>query len=217
MLRNIDILKNRKVDYKKLIDYGFKKNDDIFIFCKNILNDEFRIEVTVNNDTMTSRLIEIDTNEEFLLVDISDTNGEFVGRVKSNYDTILNDIINKCTNPLIFKEKQTKDVIKYVKEKYNDDLNFLWEKFPENAIFKHRETGKWYGIILTVKRSKLEGIEDDLIEILDLKCSDIGIVDNKKIFPGYHMNKKHWITIILDGRMDTSEIYKLIDVSYNLK
>ncbi len=39
---------------------------------------------------------------------------------------------------------------------------------------------------------------------------------HKSIIPGYHMNKEHWNTIILDGRLPDELIYKLIDDSYNL-
>ena len=42
------------------------------------------------------------------------------------------------------------------------------------------------------------------------------IIDNKKIYPGYHMNKKSWITINLDNTVNINKIYKLIDNSYNL-
>lgn len=58
-----------------------------------------------------------------------------------------------------------------------------------------------------------------MVEILDLRYqkNDIkNIIDNYKIFPGYHMNKDNWITIILDGRVELEEIYQLIDNSYQL-
>ena len=34
--------------------------------------------------------------------------------------------------------------------------------------------------------------------------------------PGYHMNKKHWNTVALDGSIPTQEITDMIDVSYTL-
>ena len=42
------------------------------------------------------------------------------------------------------------------------------------------------------------------------------IVDNNKYFRAYHMNKKMWTTIVLDGRLPTEEILKRIDDSYKL-
>ena len=36
------------------------------------------------------------------------------------------------------------------------------------------------------------------------------------IFPGYHMNKKNWITIILDDSLKDEEVFELIKESYEL-
>jgi predicted DNA-binding protein (MmcQ/YjbR family) len=38
----------------------------------------------------------------------------------------------------------------------------------------------------------------------------------ENILPGFHMNKKHWNTVIADGRISVKLIYELIDHSYNL-
>jgi predicted DNA-binding protein (MmcQ/YjbR family) len=40
--------------------------------------------------------------------------------------------------------------------------------------------------------------------------------EHNSIIPGYHMNKKHWNTIILDGTIPTSLILELVDHSYDL-
>lgn len=42
------------------------------------------------------------------------------------------------------------------------------------------------------------------------------IIDNKNVFYGYHMNKKSWITIKLDGDIELNQIYMFVDNSYNL-
>ena len=66
----------------------------------------------------------------------------------------------------------------------------------------------------------LQRIEtDEMVEIIDLRYQKEKIetiLDYTKIFPGYHMNKKSWITIKLDESIDTMEIFKLIDNSYRL-
>ncbi|WP_026836607.1 MmcQ/YjbR family DNA-binding protein [Gillisia sp. JM1] len=38
----------------------------------------------------------------------------------------------------------------------------------------------------------------------------------KYILPGYHMNKKHWNTKVLDGSLQKTLIFELVDHSYNL-
>ena len=168
---------------------------------------------------MTSKLVDMENDDEYILVDIQDSVGEFVGNVRENYENELKKIIAECTEKDVFKNNQTKDVIKYVKEKYEDDLEFLWEKFDDNAIIRNKINNKWYVLILTVSERKLGIDSDNVIEIIDLRYQKDTIksfVDNKKIFLGYHMNKNSWITIKLDNSVENEEIFELIDNSYHL-
>lgn len=60
----------------------------------------------------------------------------------------------------------------------------------------------------------------DSFERVNLKCDPEHAVELREkypaIIPGYHMNKKHWNTVILDGSLSDSFILKLIDDSYQL-
>lgn len=148
-----------------------------------------------------------------------EANGEYVGKVREKCKEKILDILKKCCEVQVFKSEQTNQVIKYVKEKYGNDPEFLWEKYDDNAVFRHNENKKWYGVILKVSKNKLGLESDERVEILDLKIlpEDIEkIVDNEKYFLGYHMNKKHWFTIILDGSVEIEKIYNFIDESYNM-
>ena len=55
---------------------------------------------------------------------------------------------------------------------------------------------------------------------MNLKCNPELALDLREkyesVTPGYHMNKKHWNTIILDGTIPVKEILKMIDHSYDL-
>ena len=145
--------------------------------------------------------------------------GEFVGKVRCEYEEKIKDIINKCTDSNVFQKSQTKEIIKYIKNKYNDDLEFLWEKFEDTAIWRNKENVKWYGLLMTISKSKLGFDSEEIIEAIDLRYQKEEIekiVDNKLVFPGYHMNKKSWITIVLDNSVDTETICGLIDNSYKI-
>lgn len=212
-------LESKKIDNKKLLEYGFTKKEDIYEYKKDILDDKFTVEIKIKNNKLISKLIEKEYNDEYLMIDIKDISGEFVGKVKEEYERVINDIIEKCTDIDIFKSKEAKLIIKYIKEKYDNELEYLWKKFPENAIARNKENKKWYLVILTLDESKLIEGKSGKIEILDIryqKDSIESIIDNVKFFPGYHMNKKSWITIKLDNSIKIEEIYKLIDNSYNL-
>jgi predicted DNA-binding protein (MmcQ/YjbR family) len=55
---------------------------------------------------------------------------------------------------------------------------------------------------------------------LNLKCDPSLALELREryssVTPGYHMNKKHWNTVILDGTIPDKEIFAWIDHSYNL-
>jgi predicted DNA-binding protein (MmcQ/YjbR family) len=55
---------------------------------------------------------------------------------------------------------------------------------------------------------------------INLKCDPEKAAELREkydaVTPGYHMNKKHWNTILLDGSVSTSLILEWIDDSYNL-
>lgn len=215
---NADI-KNRTIDFNKLLGYGFIKEENYYLLKCRICNGQFEMIIKVLDNKIYSKLIDLENNEEYILIDILGTTGEFVGMVREEYEHKLQDIIDKCTSLDIFKSYQAKEIIKYIKEKYNDDLEFLWKKFDDNAIWRNKQNNKWYAALLIIKENKL-GIESDkIIEIIDLKYQKgqvKEIADNKKIFPGYHMNKDSWITIKLDNSVDTETILELIDNSYKL-
>lgn len=212
-------LRNRTINYDKLLEYGFTKDDNVYLYKKKLDDYQFEMKVVVENNKMSSCLFDLISKDEYILVDIKDSKGEFVGKVRTAYLQELQNIIEKCTSLNIFKSKQAKEVILYVKEKYNDDLEYLWEKFPENAIWRNKTNNKWYGAVLVISERKLEIPSDKMVEIIDLRYQKDKIeelIDYNKIFPGYHMNKKSWITIKLDGSLELEEIFKLIDNSYNI-
>ena len=145
--------------------------------------------------------------------------GSFVGNVRQEYEKVLNDVIKNCTFKENFSSNQTKEVINYIKKKYGDELEFLWEKYDDNAVWRNKENQKWYGIVLTVSESKFDISSDRIVEVVNVRYDKdeiSNIIDNETIFPAYHMNKKSWISIILDDRLETKKILELIDNSYEL-
>jgi predicted DNA-binding protein (MmcQ/YjbR family) len=55
---------------------------------------------------------------------------------------------------------------------------------------------------------------------VNLKCSPDKAEELRaeypSVFPGYHMNKKHWNTVLIDGSIMDKMIYEWIDISYRL-
>ncbi len=55
---------------------------------------------------------------------------------------------------------------------------------------------------------------------VNLKCDPSLALELREryasVIPGYHMNKKHWNTVLLDGTVPDKEVFSWIDHSYNL-
>ena len=106
-------------------------------------NPQFKIVVEISKERKFSKVIDRMENDEYELVDVKETSGNFVSKMKEELEMFLNELVNKCTKMDVFKQDQTKNVIDYIKEKYEADCEHLWEKFPENAIWRNQKNKKW--------------------------------------------------------------------------
>lgn len=107
---------------------------------------------------------------------------------------------------------------KYIKEKYNDEPEFLWDKFPGYAVYRNKNNNKWYGIIMNLDLSKLDSGSGE-VEIINVKLAENKIkklLKKKGFYEAYHMSKTDWLSIILNDTLKDDEIMSLIDDSYNL-
>lgn len=113
---------------------------------------------------------------------------------------------------------EREEIFEYVKNRYGTMPEYLWSSSPDSAVLRHKN-GKWYAVILKVERSRLGLDGDDAVEIMDVKCNpEIAamIIQSRGFFPGYHMNKKHWITALLDGTVEEAKLLDFLDMSYDL-
>lgn len=116
------------------------------------------------------------------------------------------------------KRVDRKEIFEYVKNQYGTIPEYLWSSSPDSAVLRH-QNGKWYAVIMNVEKSKLGLNGDGTVEIIDVKCDPemTGmIIQTYGFLPGYHMNKQHWITILLDGTVGESKILDFLDMSYDL-
>lgn len=212
-------VENRTILYTKLIDYGFKKEGKHYSLKKEIGKGKFQVLVDFCGKHLTSKMIDKETEEEYILVDILESQGSFVGKIRQEYEQVLKDILENCTRKETFKNPQTLEITNYIQKTYHDELEYLWEKFDDTAVVRNKKNQKWYGIFFVLEESKLGLPSHQIVEVIDLrypkeKIEDV--VDNVNIFLGYHMNKKHWISVKLDGHIQTEKIKKLVEQSYLL-
>ena len=215
-----EILKHKRLNFKKLEEFGFKKTESGYCYTTDIMANQFQLRIWARNaDYLQTEMIEKDTGEEYTLHYVQDAQGTFVGDIRDEYNGVIERIITNCCDVEIFKSEYTKMVIEYARERYGDEVEYLWERFPDNEVLRRRDTKKWYAAILTVKREKLGLAGEGTVEVLDLRSRPQDMEQLQKqidIYPGYHMNKKSWYTILLDGTTEIVRIYGYIDKSYEL-
>ena len=220
-MTDIDALfKRRKVNFARLTPFGFSGAENGYSYSAALVDGQFAMTVTVTQKgEISAKVIEHSSGENYVLHLVSGATGAFVGRVREEYERVLARIADACFEPDVFKSEGAKRVIQYVRERYGDELEFLWERFPDNAIFRRRDNAKWYAALLTVQKKKLGLAGDGAVEIIDLRMKPedvVALTDGERYLPGYHMNKKHWVTICLEGPVSLEEIFARLDDSFAL-
>ena len=109
------------------------------------------------------------------------------------------------------------NLIKFVEEEYSVKFDTPF-KDSDILIFRHKSNKKWFGAILKVSADKLGKEEKEIIDILDVKTDPLirePMLKKKGVYVAYHMNKVHWLTIVLKEISD-DDLKFLVDLSFNL-
>jgi predicted DNA-binding protein (MmcQ/YjbR family) len=107
----------------------------------------------------------------------------------------------------------------FIEDFYGIKYDCPFEDDLDTWVFRHPDNKKWFALVMTIKKRRLGIDSDEFINLVNMKCAPEIIDDLWKesgVFPAYHMNKKHWITVILDGSMPDERLFELIDNSYAL-
>ncbi len=119
-------------------------------------------------------------------------------------------------NPDTFSYREK--VFSYVRKKYKSKIEYLWKRYPGYAVFRHEENKKWYGLVMDVPRNRLGLPGDEIVDILNVKLDDWMLRDmlirKEGYYPGYHISRGNWISILLDGTVPEKEIFEMIDTGW---
>ncbi len=108
------------------------------------------------------------------------------------------------------------EFLDYCLDTYGTVADYPFDEDFETAVFRHTGTRKWYAIMMRVSRRKFGFDNDAVIDVVNLKLplemfGSFGAADG--VYPAYHMNKVHWISVLLpDAAEDLVKF--LTDASY---
>ena len=214
-----DIFQRTKIDFNQLIAYGFQKECHQYVYIQNILDNSFQVVITINTDEdIHGKMIDLAFHEEYINFRIKAQTGEFITKIRQEYEKILNDIKDKCTTPQYFIYPQANRIADYIIKTYHDYPDFPWTSDPHYGVFRHHNNQKWYALMMNINKNKITSENGD-VEIINLKLKEehiLQLLQENGFYKAYHMNKKKWISIILDETLSDEDIFKYIDESYQL-
>lgn len=209
--------------FEKLLEYGFKKVGNDFVFDADFMNGDFHAVISVSESGIISgKVIDVMNDEEYTQLRIENMNGAYIGKVRAEYLDLLSNIAESCCDDVLFSFDQANRITDMIFDKFDILPDFPWQKsnFQSYGVFRHQDSRKWFALIMNIKwKSILKNKNDKNVDVINLKINPDDSDKLKKIegiYPGHHMNHKNWITVALDDTLPDEEIMKLIDTSFEL-
>ncbi len=201
---------------EKLLQYGFREEAEKLVYRKEILDGNFLIEIVFVNSQLIIEVYDLEFDEIYSLFSVDSAVGETIQNIREHVENLLSSILGLADE----SGKISSEIIDYCNNKYGENHVNPFKKHPDILAFVN-EKNKWYALLLDVEYNKLNKNTDitTKVKILNVKYPTdriLEIIDNKNIFSAYHMNKKHWISIVLDKNIKLETIKELIEISYSL-
>lgn len=111
------------------------------------------------------------------------------------------------------------NIINEAKKRYKSVDEHLWAKAPNDFILRRSDNNKWFAVVMNIDGGKLGLDSGKRVDILDVKADAEMIAllaGTPGYFPGYHMNKSCWLTVLLDGTVESENIFSLLETSFAL-
>ena len=212
-----EIFKAYQFNSKKAKEYGFLEKQGVWTYSSTILQGDFLMKITVEDSDLTFQVFDQETGELYPQVHMESMRGTFVGTVREACLEVLYDIRKACFEVQEFLCPQTKRIMALVREKYGNQLEYLWEKSPDTAVLRHEDNQKWYAILMRIPWDRLDNGRDGLVEAVNLKHDQVAdLLSQNGIYPAFHMNKRYWISLPLDDTLTDEMVLELFERSWFL-
>ena len=110
------------------------------------------------------------------------------------------------------------EFLEYCLDTYGTSPDYPFDEDFKTAVLRHTDSRKWYALVMRVSRRKFGFDSDEGIQVVNLKLpiEMFGSFDaTDGVYPAYHMNKLHWISVLLPDAPD-DVVQFLVNVSFNV-
>ncbi len=212
------IFRSAKIKKESLDAAGFKTTDDnTFSMNKTVSKGAFNADITLSlsEQTLTVHLFDSATSEKYALFDMPNSHGAFVASLREEVQQLIDEIKSKCFETSDLKD----DYIAWIKTQFGAEPDYPWpDDAPWSFVFRCPNE-KWFALVMRIKYRQLGLTSDEEVWVVNMKaCQDKipNLIDKKSIFPAWHMNKKHWITVLLTAATDFNKLCELTQKSWEL-
>ena len=212
-----DYFEKYSIDKEKALAYGFSEQGETYHYEQLILDGDFKLYVTVQGKEVDFWLVDQETGDDYMQLHMDQMVGQYVGQVREACQQALEDIRKSCFAVKVFMYPQTKRLVDWISQQYDRPLEYLWDRSPDSGVFRHQKDLKWFGVLMKIDWSKLDAKQEGKIEVLNLKLDQVSqLLEEATFYPAYHMNKKYWISIPLDERVEDDHLFELVAKSWTL-
>lgn len=201
--------------------FGFRKTDGGYLYETAFLNGDFSARFFVTDGgAVSGTVIDAMNGEEYAPLRAERFNGAYVNQVRSAYEALLEGVANACCRDVPFASEQANRIADAIFARYGVHPDFPWGQSPHehSGVFRHEEGGKWFALIMRIRREQLTRDGDKTpVDVMNLKIDSIkGRPEREGVYPAYHMNHKSWITVTLDDTLSDDAVMEMIETSFRL-
>ena len=209
------LLEQYDIDCKRAIAYGFSRTEAGLELKKELPGVGLYAVFVIAGKSFEVNVFDADTDEEYLPFNVLDNITGFVTGIREQVEALVQEIKEKCRLNSNMKLR----LMEYCERKFGTEPEAPWEDSPDAYTFKTAKRNKWYALFMTIPYKSLGLVAKGALDVVNIKLPPekvLDLIDRVHFYPAYHMNKKHWITIVLDKEVDEPLVQQLLEESYGL-
>ena len=217
-----EVLARKRPVIDKVIENGFRNEAGILTYSESIMDGDLTCMISIYPDSSVKcRLIDSVTREEYTPVNIESYTGSYVGRAREEYRAALEKISESCFSNVLFASDQANRIALWIEKTFDSEPEHPFRK-SEGIVYRHKDSERWFLLAMNFARGKLDGADpSDIqnVDVMNIKIEPDNLnkqLDEPGIFKCYHMNKKMWVSIVLDDTLTDDRVKELINKSFEL-
>ena len=109
------------------------------------------------------------------------------------------------------------ELLEHCLSTYGTSADYPFDEDFETAVLRHTDNRKWYAIVMRVSRRRFFEDSDEVVDVVNLKIplelfGEFDVFGG--IYPAYHMNKRHWISVLLPD-VSNDLLCHLVNLSFD--